>query len=411
MKVSATFALVYAVDGVVLPFLTVFLVQERGLSVGEIGWVLVTASVASLVASPMVSMLADGSGRGKALLIATLVVSAMTALIFGSAEGFWWLLVTYLLFSLTREPTSWPLLDGIFFASTRTIPAMVDVDYHRVRVWGTFGFMVPGLSLYFILDDGDSLGFLPLFAFGLCLAGIVVASLLPRTDVTVMGQTGPLPSRRLADTARSARNFLRVRSTALLLASMFLLSMSMMLYGFYYPLHATEVIGLAPRWLGLVTNIGVALELVYMTAFGWLVVRLGWRRLMIMGGIAAGLRVALIAVFPAAGVLMSVQVFHGMVIIVLYVGGRMILDRRAVDDIRYTTQGLYTMVVLGGGRIAGSAIGGWVATQSLSAVLWTAAVAAFLSALLIVWALPRNEDAVPSSAIETAVPAPVPHEG
>jgi PPP family 3-phenylpropionic acid transporter len=331
--------------------------------------------------------------------------------VFAQVSGFWWLLLVYVVFSLVREPTR-PLLDGIFFSSQRSIPALAEVSYHRVRIWGSVGFMIPSACLAFVLTDQDALGHLPLLSCVLALVGIVAAYFLPtrrRRGVPGVGVgagvgpgtgegAGADPGQgRPADGGanfrvllRSTARLLSRRRTVVFLLAMFVLQASVSAYFAFYPLLATETMGLAPRWLGLVMNLAVGLELGYMAAFGWFVRRLGWKWLMVLGALGAGVRVALLAAVPTVGVLFGAQVVHGLVIIVTMVAGRVLLDRQAPDEIRHTAQGLYAMIVLGGGRVAGSGLGGLVAAQALEAVFWTAAAAAVVAAVMLAWTL-RDE--------------------
>ena len=417
---NLSYAALYAVDGALLPFLSVFLAYEHGLGPGQIGFVLAVSSAAAILTPPALTMVADRYGRAELLLLVSLGASAVALAVFAFVDGYWWILVVYAAFSLTREPTR-PLLDGIFFTSQRLIPALARVSYHRVRIWGTFGYMVPGVLLYFTLsDDRDGFGSLPLLACGLAVFGVLAASLLPTrhhvdtaadgrgVEAGEAGDTGeggaaarrPMPGAPGGGTTlrvmlRAAGRLLSRRRTALFIVAMFLLQASMSAYFAFYPLQATEVVGLSPRWLGLVTNLGVVLELGYMAAFGWLVRRLGWRWLVVAGALAAAVRVALLAAIPTVGVVVGQQVLHGLVIIVSMVAGRVILDRHAPDEIRHTAQGIYAMIVLGGGKIVGSAVGGLVAASSLTAVFWSSAGVAFVAAGILAWAL-RGEGAEPA---------------
>jgi len=402
---NATYALLYAVDGALLPFLSVFLAYEHGFSASQIGMVLAASSVAGLMAPPILTMLADRHGRAELLFIWVLVASAATLLVFSVVEGYWWLLVVYTAFCLAREPSR-PLLDGIFFAAQRRIPALADVSYHRVRIWGTVGYMIPGILLYISLTDDSSLDVLPVIACGLALLGIVVAWFLPTrhvgrtagsppsgsgTDQAVRSRSraGHGGGTSLSEVVRVAGRLLRRPTTVTFLASMFLLQVGQSVYFAFYPLLATDVVGLAPRWLGLVTNVGVIIELAYMAGYGWLVRRLGWRWLMVLGSLAAVARFALLAASPSVAVIVGTQVVHGLVIIGTMVAGRVILDMQAPDEIRHTAQGIYA-IVLGGGRMAGAAAGGLIAAASLAAVFWCAAAVGLLAALGMAWAL-RDE--------------------
>ncbi|SDS22027.1 MFS transporter [Actinopolymorpha singaporensis] len=396
----ASYAALYAVDGAMLPFFSVFLAFVHGLDTAQIGVVLAVSSAAAVIAPPALTVAADRYGRAETLFLFVLAVSAIALSVFAFVGGYWWVVFVYAAFSLAREPTR-PLLDGIFFASQRHIRALAEVSYHQVRIWGTVGYMVPGVLLYFVLTDRHSLWFLPLVAAGLATLGVAVAAMLPTGPLAGapgarIGDPGrdgagePEPPREtvtLTGVVRAAGALLRVPSTAVFVVAMFWLQVAVTAYSTFYPLMVTEVVGLSPRWLGLVTNLGVLVEIAYMGAFGWLVRRLGWRWLMVLGAATAAVRVALLAAFPTVGVVVGTQLVHGMIIIVSMVAGRVILDRRAPDAIRHTTQGLYAMLVLGGGRIVGSAFGGLVASHDLSRVFWAAALAALVATLGLAWSL------------------------
>jgi PPP family 3-phenylpropionic acid transporter len=396
VAINSTYATLYTVDGALLPFLSVFLAYAHGLPPSRIGFVLAASSVASIVAPPIASLLADRYGRPKALFLVLLAASAVTLFVLTNVEGYWWVLVVYAAFSLVREPTR-PLLDGIFFAAQRTYSTLAMVSYHRVRIWGTFGYMLPGVALYFLLRSDSQIRLVPLLACVLAVLSLVVALRLPSGERPEAAD----PAGTAADSPGSARTarvdlpallratseLLRQPSTLVFLGGMFLLQVSMSAYFAFYPLLATDVVGLAPRWIGLVTNLGVGLELGYMAAFGVLVRWFGWRWLTVLGAVGMGVRVVLLAAVPTLGVLVGTQVLHGLVIVVSMVAGRVILDRRAPDEIRHTTQGLYAMLVVGCGRIVGSALAGVIASHSLAAVFWSAALAAGVAALGLAWAL------------------------
>lgn len=397
LATKANYAAIYGVDGVLLPFFSVYLAHVHGLNTTQIGFVLAAASVAALVAPPIVSMLADRFGHAERLLMLTLLAGAVALFVFNFVDGYWWVLGCYFVFSLAREPGR-PLLDGIFFNAQRTIPALGSQTYHGVRLWGTFGFMVPGVALYFVVSDNESLIVLPWLACVLAVAAIVAAYFLPTRDYPTLdsGTAQVRQQTSMRDLFRAIGRLVRRPTTAMFIVAMFLLNASMAAYAAFYPLQFTDVVGLSPRWLGPVNSIGVGLELVYMAAFGWFVRHLGWRKLMVIGALAAAARVALLAAVPTVAVVVGTQVVHGLVIIVTMVAGRIIMDRQAPDEIRHSAQGLYAMAVVGGGRIAGTAVGGLVAAGQLSTVFWASSGAALVAAGILAWAL-RQRDDVPST--------------
>jgi MFS transporter, PPP family, 3-phenylpropionic acid transporter len=386
----ATFAMLYAVDGAILPFFSVFLARAHGLGAGQIGLVLAIGGAASIPAPFLLSMLADRFGRAVRLLMLVLTGSALTLLTMTVADGYWQIAIVYALFMVVHESAR-PLLDGIFFKAQRSTPQLRTVSYHRVRIWGTFGFMVPGVVIYFAMSDDTSLAGLPAVASGLALLAVVSAFHLPtrRTAASAAEHPKHVGAASLPELFKSAGALLSRPATAVFVLAMLCMQTSFTAYSVFYPLHVTDVVGLAPRWLGLITNVGVFIELGYMAAFAWFVRRLGWRWLMVAGALAAALRLALLAALPTAGVAVGTQAAHGLVIIVLMVASRVVLDQQASSAIRHTAQGLFAMIVLGGGRIAGSALGGMIASHSISTLFWSAAALSGFAAVLLAWCL-RN---------------------
>ncbi|HEY6738468.1 MAG TPA: MFS transporter [Actinopolymorphaceae bacterium] len=385
--IKSTYALVYAVDGAILPFFTVFLAQEHGLDASQIGLVLAISAAAGIVGPPLVTMLADGFGRANRLLLGTLTLSAAALLAFCFAQGFWWLIVLFTVYGLAREPIR-PLLDGIFFAARRTSDELAAARFHQVRIWGSAGFMVPGVLLYFLIGwQGDSLALLPVVGCVLAFATLPLVRHLPAAPP----RTPESPSTRtkLGDTARAAYLVLVRPNMAIFVLAMFLLQAGMAAYMAFYPLQAAEV-GVSSRWLGLLTTLGVGFELGFMAAFGWFVKTLGWRWFMVVGSATAVVRMVALAVVPGVASVIGTQVIHGMVIIVTMVGSRALLDREAPDGVRYTVQGIYAMVVMGGGRIVGNAVGGHLASVGLAQMFWTAAIVSAAATCMLAWSL-RSE--------------------
>ena len=380
--IKSTYFFVYAVDGAILPFLALFLRQEHGMDAARIGTVLAVSAAAGVFAPPLFTLLADRKGNARELFMALLAISALALGLFAVAENYWWLLLCFTLFGIAREPTR-PLLDGIFFSASRAYPAMESVRFHNVRIWGTAGFMVPGIILFFAVGaTGDSLAFLPFVAAGLAFATLPAARLLPRPP----SANADDPRASLLRTARAALRVIRRPDLGVFMGAMFVLQVGVTAYLAYYPLQMAEV-GLANRWIGPLTTLGVALELVYMAAFGWLVRKLGWRWFMVAGASTAVLRMIALAIAPGVVTLIGTQVVHGFLIVVTMVGARALLDQYADDGVRYSMQGMYAMLVLGGGRVVGNALGGWVADHSLSTLFAGAAAISVVAIGMLIWAL------------------------
>jgi MFS family permease len=135
----------------------------------------------------------------------------------------------------------------------------------------------------------------------------------------------------------------------------------------------------------MIMNIGVVIEIISMLAFGRMLRALGARRFFLLGAILMGIRMALLAIFPSPAVAIGIQVFHGMMVLLLQVGPIVLIDRLAKDRFRNSLQGLYLMAVIGGGRIAGNLVVGPIAAHGYQLAFgWSTAlvISAFLLLLL-----------------------------
>lgn len=391
------YLVLFAIEGSVLPFIPVYLADQQGLTDGQIGTVLAAGSAALLVTPLLLTALADARIPTRALLAGALLLTAAGIGTLGALSGYVPAVLAFGLYGLAFEPCK-PLLHGLFFSLQHETDAS-GVGFHQVRVWGTVGYILPSVLLYLALDGGASLGVLPWLTVAVCLVGAAGARALPQPGQTLpvapLGGEGgdpdgsPWGSRRATllragAALREAARVLGQGPVRRLWLGMFAMQVTVAAWGAFFPLHLTRVVGVEARWVGLVTNVGVVVEVGYMLGFGWLVHRLGWRRLMTGGALGQALRLGLLAVSPTLAVALGTQLLHGFVVIVTLVGSRVLINDAAPEPARHTTQGLYTMSVLGGGRVVGSLAAGAIAGTGLP-VLFTASAALALVAAGLLW--------------------------
>ena len=144
-------------------------------------------------------------------------------------------------------------------------------------------------------------------------------------------------------------------------AAMWLLAAVSGSYYSFYPLYLTESVGIGAQWVGLISNLGVLVELGFMLAFGKLVDRFGLKAVVMAGVAAVLVRMVLLAAFPNPAVAVGTQLFHGLMVLLLFVTPPVFLNARASDAFRSSMQGLFAMLVFGTGRMTGTFTSGWVA--------------------------------------------------
>ena len=400
--VKAQYFLSFAVIGTTMPFIARYL-QSRGLDATQIGYVISTAGVAAIAMPPVMALLADTRFDNRRLIACAFLLSGLTLL------GFWWshafvaLVLMWAAHSFVNTPLL-PLQDGMFFGlqRLRREEGREERAYHRTRVWGTIGFLVPGLLLYLPLSRGRPVSDALLWGTGLAMLGMINSFRLRATR-----RNNPPPE---ADPTTSAAAKLPTLDAARLLMrpplrvfvfAMFLLTMASMVYYAFYPVYIVQAVGITDRWLGPISSFGVAIEALFVLAYGWLVAKLGLKRLMIASIAAMSLRFALLAAFPVPLVAVGTQVIHGLTVLGVGMVPPMFLDRHATDANRNSMQGVYVMMVSGMGRIIGSLVAGPIAKWSLTGVFAFAAALAAVAMVLVTVAF--YEETHPKAAAELEV--------
>ncbi len=170
----------FTVMGSVMPYLSVFL-AGRGLSMSEIGWVLSLTGLGIIVSPVLTTLLADTRVQSRTLLGVLFGLTGLSLAWLAGVGGFWGLLIAHGCFALAFAPVT-SLQDGMYFhrrsemeAAGQTVPA-----YHKVRVWGTFGFIVPSLGLYLLLRNGFDTGTAVWCAAACAGVGLINSFTLPR---------------------------------------------------------------------------------------------------------------------------------------------------------------------------------------------------------------------------------------
>lgn len=398
LSLKTQYFLTFAVMGSLLPFLPVYL-QQRGLNLTQVGYVAAAASIAVLLTPVIATYLADGKISPRRLLSGAFAISGVLLTGMLAAESFWPIMALFGLYSLAFAATT-SLQDGLNFhvQRQRAASGLAKVPYHQVRVWGTVGFIVPSVLLFGFFHYGYPTQLILVSGALFCGLGLVNSFFLPQTHAkdqpdgaTQLLAHGPdihacnddrvnrLP------TLAAARAMLEPHVLVFCIA-MVLAHMATAAYYTFYPVYLKDQVGLDNQWLGLIANLGVAIEIFFMLGFGWLLRHLGLKRLMVIGVLTMVARLALLATSSHIVVAAGTQLLHGMMVLIVHVVPPIFLDRHADDHYRHSMQGVYVMTVYGVGRILGNFVAGHVAAISLEAVFAYSSGLCVLATCLFVFA-------------------------
>lgn len=366
----------YAVNGCLIPFMSIYF-QQMYLDNMQIGMVMGVASLAVVLSPVLVTLIADTHLDGRKMLAGLLMLTAVSLIVLPLYGTFLAILCGWLMTNIVQIPVN-PLQDGINFAiqEERGKQGLAVVPFHRVRVWGTIGYIVPGLALYLLVRRTQDVTVVLYLAAGFALAAGLNSLMLPSIGARDMSSERKLP------TIEAARVLFGRKMLVLCIAS-FLLQMAAACYYSFYPVYLTKGLGISKEWSAMIMNIGVLGEILFMLAFGRLMAYFGPRRFLLIGTAVILMRMTLLAAVANPYVAIGTQVCHGAMVLVLQVGPIVLLNSMGEARFRHSLQGLFAMLVIGGGRIVGNFAAGPIARYGYNAAYWWAAGLVLVAGLLL----------------------------
>jgi nucleoside transporter len=424
VQLSTMMFLQYAIWGAWLPLLWPYLAGHLGFQPSQIGNMFAVGAIGAIIAPFLAGQLADRYFSTEKFLGISHLIGGVLIWQLGSLQGYWQFLVFSFVYSLVYSPTL-PLTNSLAF---HHLPDR-DRDFGRVRVWGTVGWIVVGISLaqwllHHYTPAGASKEQIEIeqakgMADAFRLSGILGIALglfcflLPHTP----------PSKGKRKNA-SLEAMGEIKKNPLL--TLFLLAVPISCIHQFYFVHTASFLGgfqAAAEGLfkqinavfgagggGLMT-VGQISELAVLSVIPFFAKRLSRKTLLGVGIFAYGLRMFLFAYvnqISAATHLGPVPILivgvamHGFSFGCFIFVAFMVVDEQTTGDVRASAQSLFNLVIVGVGVIVGSKIAAWVAewatidekhldyTKLFSVPMW--ASVACLVALLIFY--PRRSRTV-----------------
>jgi PPP family 3-phenylpropionic acid transporter len=331
--------LFYAANAAYMPYLVLYY-QSLGFTGTQIGLLASLSPLLFMFGAPLWTGLADATRRHRLVMSIAILVAIICALLMPWMRGFLPVGVIVFLFSLFGSPVN-------SFADSATMNMLEGKKelYGRLRLGGTFGWMIASLVFGILIEEhGLQLAFY-LFAMVMFLA------LLVSQGFTFKG------AELRGSFMSGARNLLANRRFVLfllmaLVSGIGLSSVNNYLFPYMEELHATK------SMMGLAQFISTISEVPLLIFSNRLLKRLKPHKLLVLGMVFTALRLLLYAAISTPQAVLVSQLMNGLTYALVWVAGVSYADQSAPSGMSATGQGLFSALIFGVGASIGGFAGG-----------------------------------------------------
>lgn len=319
----------FSAIGVYVPFWPLWL-ASRGADVDEIGILLAVPLWIKVLSNPAIAQAIDRRGDRKRPQIALAIGAFLTFALFIPLEGFWPLLVV-------------SLVNGVFLAALLPIGENLtllacyarNLDYGRIRLWGSLTFMLGAIVGGKLLTDRPEDVIMWTI---LATLGFTVATCLWLPDMR--------PERSETPTRLAPLTLLRQPTLLLFLVAVGCLQSSHAVY-YGFSAIAWRAAGISEVAIGMLWAIGVLAEIALFSVSSRLVGWISPTGLMVLAGAAGIARWLLTPLTDSVVLLVPLQMLHALTYGGAHIGAMHFIARAAPPMLSATVQSLYSAISLG----------------------------------------------------------------
>jgi hypothetical protein len=354
------------------------MLNARGFSRTEIGRIYSTMPIGSMIAPLFMAVLADKYFNTEVLIAVSHLLGGVLLFMMARTNRAWPFFWMALFYAVLFSPTL-SLVNSIVFAHNDDIfGGRAGEGFPWIRVFGTLGWIVAGLSHTLILKKGEPVNARPMVLAGvlsLILGGF--AFTLPATAPAGAANDGEVATAEAGEVAADAGadevaapaaeqsiisgSIEMLKNNPVFFGVTFVAAMAMGLY-FAFAALFVEKSGISGRTVGPVMTIGQWIEIFFMLSLPWFLGQDNKNmNLVLMAGISAwAARFLFFSIGkPLALILLGVAI-HGICFDFFFAAGFINADRISPEGLTATAQQLYGFLVYGLGMFLGSLGAGWL---------------------------------------------------
>ncbi len=309
----------------------------------QVGWMFSTTAIAAMISPLFVGFIADRFFATEKLLAALHLIGAILLLIAALTTDFTKLFTIMQAYALCYMPTL-ALTNSISFANI----ADSKKDFPGIRVWGTWGWIIAGWNIGFLVG-GKSNG---QFFVAAGLSALLAAFCLYLPHTPPKAKTAPSPSS--ATTGQSVFRLLADPTFLVFVVCSFLICIPL---SFYYSQANGFLEQLEAPYPTALQTIGQLSEVGFMAAMPFFIVRLGVKRMLTVGMLAWVMRYMAFATLALSAVIFGLFL-HGVCYDFYFVASYIYVDTRVDERQRASAQSFIAFIMLGVGMFVGSIASG-----------------------------------------------------
>ncbi len=341
----------------------------RGFSAEQIGLLNALPIMVLLLINLFVGRLADRARDWRQAIIAGSVASAIFPAGLFLTGGYGGILLVWTLTVVAQAAVS-PVVD----AATMRVALRRGSDFGSLRAWGTVGYMIALLVTGYLVVWGGAGVFLPLFV-GLSLLRGLAAFALPNFRAETEAAPQAVRARRLLQVMRPWF-LLPLLGWSMVYATLLILNVFQGLQ--------LEQQGVPANRIGILIALAALSETVVFFGFKRFAARYSARHLMLISATVAVLRWLVMATGPDVGVLVALQLTHGIIFTAGFMGCMAFIANWTSEDIAAEAQSFFVILQQATAILAILGFGWLTARHGATAYLGSAVFAALGGVLVLI---------------------------
>ncbi|OUM94031.1 MAG: hypothetical protein A9Z00_00130 [Thermobacillus sp. ZCTH02-B1] len=346
-RVSLFMFLLFSVFGVVSFYLAPYL-MNRGFDAGQIGSIVATGALVSIVAQPLWGYISDRRKTVRRIMLLLIVCTLLSGAGLFAAEHLGLILAMYVLYMFFGSPMG-PLSEAFCISYAQEHRR----EFGRMRVWGEIGVGVSALAVGYLIK-AFGIGRLGILFLAIGVLAILAALQLRESKVT------PKP----VDLKALGRLFSRPRLLWLLFIVL-IIGIPHRMNDSMLSLHLKEL-GSPESVIGIAWFAGTMSTVPAMMFGGRLLGKMNAIGVMTIAAVVYAVRWFIYGSTDSAAVLVAAQLLHGATFPLFFLAAIHHMTSIVPSELRATGQSVFAVTFAGIGGLVGNAAGGY-AIQMLGA--------------------------------------------